>query len=88
MSCAVLTDEPPGFWGARNLGVWMQRGNPSVSVNEITAGDLARAETVCFELDEGERMYREHKQKLHEDATAAAAGVLPKLHVGARPPWA
>lgn len=88
VSCAVLTDEPPGFWTSRQLGVWMQRGNPVISAHDVSAGDLARAELVCFELDEGERMHREHTQKVHESATKAASGIMPPLLAGARPPWA
>ena len=84
----MLTDEPRGFWAARQLGVWMQRGNPHIGADDVSAGDLDRSELVLVELDEGERRHQDHIQKVHEDGTRAVSAMVPMLDPGSRPPWA
>lgn len=74
-TCPVITEEPPGFWTARNLAVSLERGSPVFQAADLTAGQVAWASLVNAELQDGERRAQERAKK----AADVAASLVPMM---------
>lgn len=63
VTCPVILREPTGFWGAMRLHKWIERGSPAISLTDVTHSQLDLAELVQYEVQEGERLYSERKER-------------------------
>ena len=75
VSCPVLLGEPAGFWGAMRLHKWIERGSPTITLEQVTHSQLELAEFVQYEVQEGEKNYTDRREK----ANARLAEIASKM---------
>ena len=74
VTCPVLLGEPAGFWGAMRLHKWIERGSPSITLEQVTLA-LLDLELVQHEVQEGEKNYLDRREK----ANARLAELASKM---------
>jgi hypothetical protein len=75
VSCPVLLAEPAGFWAAMRLHKWIERGSPTITLEQVTHSQLELAELVQHEVHEGEKNYVDRREK----ANARLAELASKM---------